>query len=86
MLYFILFIFFLGFYNSNLGSLIRFILTVIAIKCMFENLLTDLYLSISLFILILLLNIPTVFKIYIYLLKKIYSSFILAIWIFLYLA
>lgn len=70
MLYFILFIFFLGFYNSNLGRIIRFVLTVIAIKGMFENLLTDLYLSISLFILILLLNIPTIFKIFIYLLKK----------------
>ncbi|WWU63382.1 hypothetical protein QJR26_10095 [Clostridium baratii] len=70
MLYFILFILFIGFYNSDFGKFLRFIFTVFSIQGFFENILTNFSLSFTLFIFIIFFNLPIIFKIFTYFIKR----------------
>lgn len=69
-LYILLILFFIGFYISDLGKIIRFIFTICAIKSIFDNIFINFSLVFWLFIFILLFNIPIVFKLSSIFIKK----------------
>lgn len=75
MLYIILFLLFISFYNSDIGKFLRFILTLYLIKTLFTNIFIDFSLSFWLFLFIILLNIPIAFKLSFIIIKNLYHFY-----------